>query len=107
MLVHFHSKDITLSDTARDYVEKKIMNLTKYYNAGDDDTSSAHIEVSQNKERSSNLATISVRINVGKKTFMSETKGMTVEEAIDLAHDKLKVQLQRYKEKMKEEDHGK
>ncbi|OGC82112.1 MAG: ribosomal subunit interface protein [Candidatus Abawacabacteria bacterium RBG_16_42_10] len=107
MLIHFHSKGIGLNESARDYIEKKIMNLKKYYNVGDDDTSTANIEISQNKERSSNLVNISVRIIVSKKTFMSETKGVTVEEAIDLAHDKLKVQLQRYKERMKEENHGK
>ncbi len=105
MLVHFHSKGLDLNENAREYIEKKIMNLKKYYNIGDDDTSTAHIEVSQNKERSSSLVTISVRIVISKKTFMSETKGMTVEEAVDLSHDKLKVQLQRYKERMKEH-HG-
>ncbi len=107
MLFQFHSKGIDLNEHAHDYIEKKIMNLQKYYTAGDDDTSTAHIEISQNKERSSNLVNISVRITVSKKVFMSETKGMTVEEAIDLAHDKLKVQLQRYKERLKEENHGK
>lgn len=105
MLFNFHCKGINLNENASDYIEKKIMGLKKYYNVGDDDTSTAYIEVSQNKERSSNLVNITVRILVAKKTFISETKGMTVEEAIDLAHDKLKVQLQRYKEKMKEH-HG-
>jgi putative sigma-54 modulation protein len=103
MTIQIRAKGVHLSDTTKDYVEEKLETLKKYYGSIDTDAAQTTVEISANTEKSGASVNVEVRISVSKKTFIAEEKASTVEEGIDLVHDKLKTQLQRYKEK--QQDH--
>ncbi len=102
MQINIRTKGVTLSAECQEYVEKKLLTLEKYYKEGDTDTCQAHIVVEKNTEKDGANVAVEVRIAIGKKVFLATEKGSTIEESIDLIHDKLKIQLQRNREKMKE-----
>lgn len=99
MTIQIRAKGVHIGDDSKDYVEKKLEALKKYYSSIDTDQAQTTITISANTEKSGATINIEVRIAVGKKTFMAEEKSTTIEEGVDLVHDKLKTQLQRYKEK--------
>lgn len=103
MTIQVRSKNVHVSDDHKDYIEKKLLALKKYYATIADEGAQTTVTLSSNTEKSGASYNIEVRIVVGKKTFMAEEKSTSLEEGIDLAHDKLKIQLQRYKEK--QQDH--
>lgn len=100
MTIQIRAKGVNIGDASKDYMEKKLETLKKYYNSIDSDRAQTTITISANTEKSGAVINVDVRIVVGKKTFMAEEKSTTIEEGVDLVHDKLKTQLHRYKEKM-------
>lgn len=103
MKINIRTKGVTLSPTVQEYTEKKLVSLEKYYNPGDADTCQTYVSVEKNTGKDGANIAIEVRISIGKKSFIAEEKSSTVEEGIDLIHDKLKTQLQRSREKMKDQ----
>ncbi len=99
MIIQIRAKGVHIGDDSKDYIEKKLETLKKYYSTIDTDQSQTTITISANTEKSGAAINVEVRIVAGKKTFMAEEKATTIEEGVDLVHDKLKTQLQRYKEK--------
>ncbi|MBI4836193.1 MAG: ribosome-associated translation inhibitor RaiA [Candidatus Abawacabacteria bacterium] len=102
MIFNIRCKGITLQDKSHDYIEKKLTALKRYYQQNDVDSYQTNVSIEQNTAKDGAEVYVEVRIAVGKKVFIAEEKASTVEEGIDLIHDKLKTQLQRYKEKMQD-----
>ncbi len=102
MPTNFHSK-IHLNNDTKDYIEKKLQSLSKYYVGVDADAVHTIVDVDHNHEKNNTGISIEVRITVGKKVFIATERSTTVEEGIDLIHNKLKTQLQRHKEKQQEQ----
>lgn len=101
MSTNFHSK-IHLSNDTKEYIEKKLQSLSKYYVGADADGVHTVVDVDHNHEKNNTGISMEARITVGKKVFIATERSTTVEEGIDLIHDKLKTQLQRHKEKQQE-----
>jgi ribosomal subunit interface protein len=100
MIFNIRTKDITLSSEQHEYVQKKLLSLEKYCKATEGDNCVMDGSIEKNTGKDGNTIFMEIRISLGKKTFMASEKCSTIEEGIDLIHDKLKTQLQRYKEKM-------
>lgn len=100
MIVSIRTKGITLSEHQQEYVEKKLTNLEKYCKETDGDNCNTDVSLEKNTAKDGTEIFIDVRISLGKKMFIAKEKCLTIEEGIDLVHDKLKTQLQRYKDKM-------
>jgi ribosomal subunit interface protein len=99
MKINFYQKGLSLSDRQREYIEKKIQALSKFKMMKDESVL-VKVEVelidAREDERKINLK---VNINFLGELIRAEERGLTVEEAIDLVEDKLKTQLEKYKEK--------
>lgn len=102
MIVNIRAKGITITPNTQEYIEKKLMNLEKYYQQNDADSSQVDVSIEHPSDKDGTNVYAEVRISVGKKMFIGEAKSSTIEEGIDIVHDKLKTQLQRYKDKMRD-----
>lgn len=100
MIFNIRSKGIELGSKTQEYIEKKLVNLEKYFSDADSTKVDVNIENSSGKD-GTNFA-IEVRISIGKNMFIGEENSSTIEEGVDIVHDKLKNQLQRYKDKLKD-----
>lgn len=97
MKVTIHEKGIHLNDDQRDYVMKKIEHLKSYGEKVDDESTQVRIDVEQNKVKTSNRhITVQVTMHVPHSVIRAEVSAMAIEEAVDLAEDKLKKQIERY-----------
>lgn len=100
MIFNIRTKGTTLTNEQHEYVQKKLVSLEKYYKATEGDNCVIDGSIEKNTGKDGNTIFMEIRISVGKKIFMASEKCSTVEEGTDLIHDKLKTQLQRFKEKM-------
>ena len=105
MQVTIHEKNLTLSERQRDYITRKIENLSTYGERVDDESTKVKVEIETNKIKTSNKKmTVQVTMYVPNAVIRGEVKSLTVEEGIDLAADKLRKQLERYKAKKNRRD---
>lgn len=100
MQIQIVSTTLTLGDSQKIYIEEKINNLKKYEARVSDEATITRVDV-ENKKFKAGDENISTQITmyVPNAVIRAEVKGTTVEETVDLAVEKLKKQIERYKTK--------
>jgi putative sigma-54 modulation protein len=105
MQVQIFNRNIQLNDDQLDYIRKKIFGLNQYGEGVDDESTKVRVDVELNKIKTSNKnVTVQVTMIVPKAVIRAEVYSTTVEEGIDLAEEKLKKQIERYKGKRNRRD---
>lgn len=100
-----HEKGLKLSDAQRDYVMDKVDHLKNYGERVDDESTQVRIDVETNKMKTTNKNyTVQITMFVPNSVIRGEVYATSVEEGVDLAVDKLKKQIERYKEKQNRRD---
>lgn len=97
MRYQLFAEGITLDESEKEYVQKKMMHLDKF--AGDlmDESCSCRVDVRENKVKTSNQhVTIQVTIVLPKVVVRAEENGTTVQEAVDFVENKLQRQIEKY-----------
>lgn len=98
MQVQIFDRHISLSDNQLDYIREKVFHLKSFGERVDDESTQVRVDVESNKIKTSNKnITVQVTMFVPHAVVRAEVYSTTVEEGIDLAVEKLKKQLDRYK----------
>jgi putative sigma-54 modulation protein len=98
MKIVIQSLHFKAAEHLKDYIQQKCDRLDRYFDRIVDGEVSLRVlaeEPEKNKQ-------VEIRINVPGQVLMISVQGQTFEEATDIATDKLKVQLTRYKEKQQD-----
>lgn len=91
-------RNFQLTDRQEKYVREKLDHLKHYASRVADESSKCRVEFRENKLRSAgNRIFCEVTLSVPRAVIRAEVAGLKVEEALDLAIDKLKRQIERYK----------
>lgn len=100
-----HEKGLKLSDTQRNYILEKIDHLKTYGERVDDESTQARVDVETNKLKTTNKNyTVQITLYVPHAVVRAEVFSTTIEEGIDLAVEKLRKQIERYKSKKNRRD---
>lgn len=107
MKIQLFSQSVTLGDNQKEYIEEKIDNLKKYEERVADEATIVRVDVGKTKVKSGDekIAT-QITMYVPNAVIRAEVKGSTVEETVDLAVEKLRKQIERYKTKKHRRDRG-
>lgn len=107
MQIQIFSNSVTLGDNQKDYINEKIENLKKYEERIADEASIVRVDVEMTKVKSGDQKIVTqITMYVPNAVIRAEVNGATVEETIDLAEEKLKKQIERYKTKKHRRDKG-
>lgn len=99
MKLNYVQKHLQLSQEQRDYIEEKLSHLKKFRKVEDEATIiQVNVEFFDSKISDKKIELV-VNMNLPHATVRAEINASTVEEGIDLAYDKLKIQLEKYKER--------
>lgn len=102
-----HEKGLKLSDSQRDYIMGKVEHLKNYGERVNDESTQVRIDVETNKLKTTNKNyTVQITLYVPHAVIRGEVMATTVEEGTDLAVEKLKKQIERYKTKQNRRDQG-
>lgn len=105
MQVTIHEKNLTLSDNQRDYINKKVEHLKTFEERVDDESTKVKVEIQTSKIKTTNKKMkVQVTMYVPNAVIRAEVNALTVQEGIDLAVDKLRKQIERYKTKKNRRD---
>jgi putative sigma-54 modulation protein len=91
--IHF-----TAADHLKEYTEEKVSKLDHYF----DRITGAEIFFKLQDEVKGANKLVEIKLNVPGETLVASEQGQSFEEAVDLATDKVKTQLLKYKGKMQE-----
>jgi len=91
MKFHIRGKNVEVTDALREYAEKKVGRLERYFEAPP--SSDVHITLSVNK----NKHTVEVTIPFSGVTLRAEEKSADMYASIDLVIDKLERQIRKHK----------
>jgi ribosome hibernation promoting factor len=107
MKIQLFSQSVTLGESQKEYLKNKIENLKKYEERIADEATVVRVDVEKNKVKSGDekIAT-QITMYIPNAVIRAEVKGSTVEETADLAVEKLKKQIERYKTKKHRRDKG-
>ena len=97
MKVIIHSIHFTAADRLKTYVQNKCEKLDRFFDRIVEATVRLKL---QNEVKGANKL-VEITLSVPGDTLVATEKGKTFEEATDLATDKLKAQLKKYKGKMR------
>lgn len=105
MQISLHEKGLQMNDEQKGYVTEKIEHLKHYSEKLNDESTQARIDVEYHHQKSSgDNVTVQVTLSVPHALIRAEVSATTVEEAVDLAVEKLKKQVERYKAKKNRRD---
>lgn len=93
MNIKYLYKNITISDKERDYIEKRLIPLTKLNGK----ILKTEVEIERDKKRK---IRVEVMLTVPKGLFRADDVTDSVEESIDLVAEELRTQMTRQKEKI-------
>lgn len=97
MRYQLFSEGITLDESEKEYVQKKMMHLDKIAGDLSDESCSCRVDVRENKVKTSNKhVTIQVTIVLPKVVVRAEESGTTLQEAVDFVEEKLERQIEKY-----------
>lgn len=107
MKIQLFSKSVTLGDNQKEYIENKVDNLKKYEERVADEATIVRVDVEKSKMKSGDeKISTQITMYVPNAVIRAEVKGSTVEETADLAVEKLRKQIERYKTKKHRRDKG-
>jgi ribosomal subunit interface protein len=99
MKINYLQKHLSLTDGQKEYIETKLDHLKKFDRVEDESTLvKVDVEYTESKISDRKILMI-VQMVLPHMVARAEVDCKTVEEGIDLAHDKLKIQLEKHKEK--------
>lgn len=105
MQVTIFDKHLHLNEDQKNYIESKVDNLKTYSERIDDESTKVRVDVeSRNSKISDKGISIQVTMFVPNAVIRAEVTSTTIEEGIDLAVEKLKKQIERYKTKQNRRD---
>ncbi|MFO0780612.1 MAG: ribosome-associated translation inhibitor RaiA [Candidatus Gracilibacteria bacterium] len=105
MQVSIIQKHINLSEDQKTYIQDKIENLKHLSQRVDDESTQVRVDVEHNSVKTTNKnISLQVTMYVPHAVVRAEVMAVTPEEAVDLAVDKLKKQIERYKTKQHRRD---
>lgn len=101
MDIQVSSKNLSLSEEQKDYIEKKAEKLLHYSKRADDESSRITVDVNSEgvKDKKSRIHCI-VNVFIPQSTLHAESYGQTPQAAMDQCEEKLKVQVEKYKGKV-------
>lgn len=106
MQFQLFSEGIELSDDQKEYVRKKMMHLEKFAEELVDESSMVRVDVRSNMIKTSDKhISFQVTLFVHPVVIRAEDRGSTLEEAVDIAEEKLRKQIERYKTKQHRRAH--
>lgn len=98
MNLTFTARNLTLDARQKEYVSEKVLRLKKYGDRLADESTQVKVDVERDlKHNRGAVIMLTVNISVPGSTLRAEVRGATVEEACDLAYEKLKSQAETYK----------
>ncbi len=107
MQIQIFSQSVSLGDNQKEYINEKVNNLGKYEQRVADEATMVSVDVEYTKSKSDGQAIATqITMYVPSAVIRAEVKGSTVEETTDLAVEKLKKQIERYKTKKHRRDRG-
>ena len=107
MQIQISSTSITLTESQKDYISEKIANLGKYEDRIADEATMIKVDVEKRKVRSGDQRiTTQITMYVPHAVIRAEVHGLNVDETVDLAMEKLKKQIERYKTKKHRREKG-
>jgi len=97
MKVKIRTREIDLTDAIRDYTEKKMLSLLKFYS----DVTMMDVELARktNHHRKGDVYTVKVNVSVPGKVYRVEETESVLYKAIDKAKDDIQRVLKKYKGK--------
>lgn len=97
MNIQYYSKNVDLNDQTKNYIQKKCQFLDKFKNQ----ITSCHWDLSQdNHHRKGKVYRAEINLNIkGNKLLRAEESSSDLLSAVDVAKDKVKNQLIKYKDK--------
>lgn len=105
MQIQIIGQSITLGDNQKDYINEKIDNLKKYEERVSDEATLIRVDVAKRKVKSGDEKIVTqITMYIPQAVIRAEVNGSTVEETTDLAVEKLKKQIERYKTKKHRRD---
>ncbi|MFA5830177.1 MAG: ribosome-associated translation inhibitor RaiA [Candidatus Gracilibacteria bacterium] len=105
MQVTIINKHLHLSDEQRAYIEEKVNHLKHYGEQVADESTQVRVDVETNSVKTTNKnISLQITMFVPHSVIRAEIFAVTIEEAVDLAVEKLKKQLERYKGKKNRRD---
>jgi len=100
MNLNFVCRNLDLTSGQKTYIEEKVGKISKYGERLGDESTQGRVEVEEDmKHASGDRITFIATLYVPGSTLRAEVKATTVEEACDLAYEKLKSQAEGYKAK--------
>jgi len=105
MLINIHTKNLTLKDDKKAYIQSKIEKIAHYSVRVNDESTEVRVEVNEIGLHTANTTIqIQVTMFVPNSIIRAEDTGTIVEEATDKVVEKLKKQIERYKAKLHRRD---
>ncbi len=105
MQIQIIGQSISLGDNQKDYINEKIDNLKKYEERVSDEATIIRVDVAKRKVKSGDEKIVTqITMYIPNAVIRAEVTGSTVEETTDLAVDKLRKQIERYKTKKHRRD---
>jgi len=100
MNIQIHTEKIELSQKQKDYIINKLEVLKKYSEKISDETVLLRVNIERNEQfHQDRKVIIKVNMSAPGASFRVEVSAITPEEGIDMVHDKLQRQIERYKTK--------
>ncbi|MHC9532316.1 ribosome hibernation-promoting factor, HPF/YfiA family [Dellaglioa sp. L3N] len=99
---NIRGENVEVTDVTRDYVEKKLFKLEKYFT--DTSNSTAHVNLKVYSDKS---AKVEVTVPMPSLVLRAEETSQDLLSSVDLVTDKLERQIRKYKTKINRQSRGK
>lgn len=100
MQIQIRSKDLSLTDAQKEYIQSKVDKLATYAERIRDESSEIRVEIERSKSKNLDEKYVcQITMFVPGAVLRAETKETTVEAVADSAEQKLITQIERYKSK--------
>ena len=96
MQIQITARQFHASERLTDYARKKILRLEKFY----DGITGVHVIMSKDGQPETNA--VEIAANVHRQQLVAKAEGRTSEEALDECVDRLRRQVVRYKDKLRD-----
>lgn len=100
-MIDIHAKNLTLSEEQYDFVEKKVSKLLHLWKKLQDEATKIRVEIDHDPIREKHKQIFcSITIFVPGTTLRAETHEKTIENSLDTCEEKLRMQIEKSKNKL-------